>query len=504
MPNEKQYSFFLEDKRRFFNDIPMGEHPFQAVAFQTADKQELTAANLNLLEEEFKQLFATISDLNSEAYWLYCYYCAQLLANYYDAYGKHEQARTYQKIANGIYLASTSPESHLDEDISFRSYIKNKISAGVHEMIHTPFHVSKIKSWVSLVNITRLQLVFSRIATGQIIKYANTQQWIGKLNQLMHLHLDSDAMIAKLNSANGLFNFLSVGLFATRFMLNAAMLLKHLCFPGTEESKVSLLQRFRNEVAKRHCEGLNDAVWGTVNLIANFNWVSASTGNTLMSCFLFFDVSLLVYRRQLAKSAYEIKRSQYLDEIKQIEELIGLTEGEDAAALDEQLRVTRNQLQKLEDTWQGSSANFNCNIAAAVLLMSGFTASLLISAPAAGPISFFVCTIAVAMYLSADLYGNYKEKCVPVERSRRLGLFNANQELKEIQEAKSAFTTSMVKNTLMPMIFLATFSASAPAAVALFCLYVGYESYKGFQAQHPKKDPAPDSVDVTTGVSPQM
>lgn len=532
MSKRGQYRLVAEDKFSFFNRFkPLsnneGAPSNQVILLQISElaqsKYALTANNLSLLEEEFKQLLVTLNDDEySESYWFYCYYCSLMLQSYYEAYGKKEVAASYEALGARILNYCLGNNFNADPKANKNSliaYTEQKILSGFKEMIEIPMHTSKVKSWVGFANITRLQLTFSRITLNQMIKYANNNQWLEKVEKLINGHIDSDAIIAKLNSANGVFNILSVGLFASRLMINAGMVLKHTAFPSEREKEVPMIVRFRNEVAKRHCDALNDVVWGTVNTFTNFNLVSAPTANLLMSCFLFFDVSLLVYRKHLAETAYLLKKAQYEQEIKMVVETLQTKVDVNQAASEqealwEQYNLLTNQLQALNNSWEASCATFNFNITAAILLMSGFSASMLFTAPAAAPVTFFVCTIAIAMYVSADLYGNYREKCLGHEQMEERHALadlpgeqnplksNLAKAAKQMQESKGALIGSMAKNTFMPMLFLATISTSLPAALALAGLFVGYETYKGFVAQKPKED-SPDPM-VGSGASPQM
>lgn len=465
---------FLMDKQGFFS-INAPETGL-AYAQKRASQQEydFLARHRTMIEQEFNDLFNALKNKpdNHESFWLYCYYLSLMLHSYYQAYGKRSHANKYNAFAKDIahfYEHKTFPSNAVVKQ--WQEQLKHDLG----ELASTPRHVEKIRDWVAFTNITRMQIVFSRLAIKQSLVILQGSHLLELIDAFLGKPTDVGGMMSMLDAPTGVFNVLSVGVFVARFALNMGMLLKHIFIPNDAEKKLPLGERFTQELAKRHCDMLNDLVWGTVNGLTNyasyFN-ISAPVANWIMAGFLLFDVSLLFYRKRLAEQSYMLKKEQYEQEIKELD-------------LGSPSRVLLEaQLAELERNWQATNATYWFNVSAALLLMTGFSASLLLANPVAAPVCFLVCAVAIAMYISGDLYGNYHEKHLLLQQAEQEGR-DSTHAYKALQEARSEFITSMVKNTVMPMLIMGVFAVSWPAALALTVLFIGYESTKGYFKQNP-------------------
>ncbi|MDI1352705.1 MAG: hypothetical protein PSV35_08095, partial [bacterium] len=234
--------------------------------------------------------------------------------------------------------------------------------------------------------------------------------------------------------------------------------------------------RFKHELYKRHCNFANDLVWATVNFLTNFNHITKIPGPVagyLTSVFLVFDVGMALYKCHLEKQEYLIKKAQYSDEI------AAYTNPEHFKRMSaeyklEHIDLLHKQLIELEINWQTKEATFHFVAAAAAMLMIGFTASMLLSPPILVVGAYLVCTLAVAMYLSAGSYSLYKEKSLYLEQAQLTGTHLALA-VKEYEIARNDFMFIMTKNTVMPLLLITTFAICWPAAVCLTALYIGYE-----------------------------
>ena len=308
-----QYESFYTDKQGFFSQ----DNSPKTVKERAGDDQHnyrFLAKNRLLIEQEFNQMFASLQKKGADKkeFWLYCYYCCTMLENYYIAYGKPCQIAKYAALSNKI-LSCYNEGRFIEDPVDVRS-LQEKITADLGKLASTPKHTTQIRDWLGFGNIYRILFVFSRLATKQSLLLARDLQWIEKLDQILGTHTDVDKMVSTINAPANLFNALSVGFFAARFILNTGVLLKHMFAPTEEERLLSMGARLYQELSKRHCVMLNDVVWGTVNGLTNFASffnISAPVANGVTAGFLVFDVSLLVYRRHLAEQEYLLKRSQY-------------------------------------------------------------------------------------------------------------------------------------------------------------------------------------------------
>ncbi len=185
----------------------------------------------------------------------------------------------------------------------------------------------------------------------------------------------------------------------------------------------------------------------------------------------------------MAEKAYLAQKEQYLQD--------KLRYKDDP----EHLKILDEQLANLERSWKVTDATLWFNISAAILLMTGFPAALILSSSAAVavPAAFFVCALAVAMYLSADAYGAVKQKSLILQEKRDKGMDVKQAEL-ELKQARTHFAITMAKNAIIPTVIMAVYAVSWPAALLLTLAYLGYEIGKGYLPEkQPKQSPKVES-----------
>ncbi|CEG59106.1 hypothetical protein [Legionella fallonii] len=242
--------------------------------------------------------------------------------------------------------------------------------------------------------------------------------------------------------------------------------------------------RFKHELYKRHCNFANDLVWATVNFLTNFNHITNIPGpiaGYITAVFLGFDVGMALYKCHLAKEEYLTKKAQYLQEIDDYnnpERFKKMTAEQRLLHVE----MLNQQLIELEINWRTKESTFYFVAAAAAILMLGFTASMLVSPALMVVGCYFVCTIAVAMYLSTGAYTQYQEKSLNLEQAQLTGK-NLAVAIREYEAARNDFIFTMTKNTVMPLILIATFAVCWPAAVVFTATYIGYELYHSYD-QH--------------------
>lgn len=489
-----QYSSFTDDKRAFFsnletfNDAEKYVHP-------NASNYAFLANNHLLIEQEFNQLFASLQKQGQdrEDFWLYCHYCCTMLHNYYVAYDKKDKADDYLKLCKKIRTRSEKgafPEDKIDT-------LGQKIAADFRALVSLPKHASKIRDWIAFSNICRLHLTFCRLSVRQSLLLANELKWLEELDKMLGGHVDVNGMAATLNAPAQVFNVLSVGLFAARFIINAGMLLKHTFMPTKAELALSNKERFYQELYARHCVMLNDAVWTATNLLANFNTffnISAPTAGWLTAGILVFDVALLIYRHHLAEKEYLFKKAQYINDKKNYELLLQalVISSNDRLRYQKHVGMLDEQLVQLEISRKTTGATLLFNIAAAVFLLGGYSASLLLATPVAVVVCYFVIVVGIAMYLSADVYGKYHEKSLMLQQYE-IENRSTDMALLEMQAARNDFIVTMIKNIILPVVIVTIFAISWPAALLLTAVYVSYEYMKGHPLQDNKKPPLLES-----------
>jgi hypothetical protein len=257
---------------------------------------------------------------------------------------------------------------------------------------------------------------------------------------------------------------------------------------GHTPEKTTRWERFLQELYKRHCNFANDLLWATINFLTNFNQVVGISGPVaiyLTSIFLCFDIGMALYKCQLAKTEFLVKKAQYLEEIAQYSDPAqckGMTAEQRLA----HITLLNKQLMELELNWKTKQATFYFVAAAAALLAIGFTAATLLSPPLIAAGMFFVSLVGVAMYLSTDQYAAYQNKSLRLEQAQLTGEHLAVA-LKEYQAARNAFAFAMAKNTVVPLVLITTYAICWPAALALTVLYLGYELFHAYEQHRDSK-----------------
>lgn len=484
MVDSVSYEAFLVDKKGFFSEINSTKG---AKNRAIAQSYQFLATNQLSIEQEFNQMFASLKKQGKDRkeFWLYCYYCCTMLENYYDAYDKKSKAADYRNRGKELKLCCDTGKFPKKGEVDS---LGKKIAADFGSLLSTPLHTSKMSDWIGFTNIYRIHFVFCRLSVKQSLLLARELQWLEKLDRLFGMHTNADAMVAIINAPAPVFYAMSVGLFAARFIINAGLLIKHTISTSATESSIDKIERFYQEIYARGFVMLNDVVWGSVNLLCNyaplFN-ISAATAGWLTAGFMIFDVSLLLARRCLAEREYTRKKEQYEYELNNYNTLApqALTPEDEAKR-----KMLNEQLVQLEINWRATRATYLFNIGAALLLMAGFSASMLLATPAAIVACYFVCTVAVAMYLTADIFGKYIEKSLILELQKFSDKNEQNLALNTMLSAKYEFGFAMAKTIIMPLLIVTAFAVCWQAALLLTALYISYECTRGYLKNEPPED----------------
>lgn len=479
---------FLEEKKQFFkpalNTLPAQDRINQVQKKVRSYDYEFLLKHRLSIEAEFRHLYRVLNDeegTQEKDSWLYCYYCSMLLSEYYkdNHYNSPEKHAEYLKIAQSIEYHYTQGDFPKDQLRDWKTHLKADIS----ELLSTPFHLSKIRSWLGFGNGYRIVFTFSRLTDQEF--FLVLDKWADFLRKNLHLNLNLDEMNRKINGPTATFRALSVGLFAARFLVNLSLTIKHTFFPSPKEQEITASARFYEEIKKRYPQLLNDIVWATINGLTNyaeFFKISNPLAMTILVAGLSFDVSLLGYRLWEAKQDYDKKYEEYTQEAFSTEsELRALTKNPtseneaERLQLESRLRYILAQIKEHELSFGVLTANFEANIIAATLILSALPLSLFLAAPAAIGVCYLLIVVGTALYLSADHYSAYREKALRAEGELSLGENIPEQAQKEISQAWKGFVNAMVKNTLMPLFVMGALAFSWQAATLMLVLFVAHE-----------------------------
>ena len=317
---------------------------------------------------------------------------------------------------------------------------------------------------VGFGNMWRLNSRFAMITVGASLQNNYLMQLLAFLGQQQ---VDTTILVAPINT----YNALSVGFFGLRFLINVIDIVQNLVNASTEEKQLSLLYRLYVELDKHEYQLGNDIVWGVINFFTNFPrylHISAPVTNYVMGAFLVFDMvwmGRLLYKES-ARFAVQREDNAWLVQKLMNESDPSIYKGV-ITDIDSQTKELGYRQENL--TW-----NLLFYVGAGLLLLSGFSAAILLSPPAFVPLCFLVCNIGIAMYFSGELAGAVMEK-----RKILNDTIKDKKTEKEIKGAQGIFDTalqnlgaSMLEFTFVPLIILGVFTVSWPAAVALTALYL--------------------------------
>jgi hypothetical protein len=490
---------FINDKNNFFSllrESSTMQSDFEQVdaLAQNRPYRELLETQIDL-EAEFTQLFAVLqkqNDEDSKEFWMYCYYCASLLESFYKAYSNKSKEKDYIDLKAQIRKRILNEPEDARSRKAFAQSLADNFTGSLRNLQNAPYHTSQLRDYVGYANVCRLYWTFTRLTLVNGLRFAKELQFIEQLDAVLGTHTDIDQIISIFQAPNGILNYLSVGFFLTRFMIDAGTLVRHVFFPTAEEKNGSTMgERFRYELYKLHCVFGNDLTWAAVNFLTNFNHITKIPGpiaGAITAVFLGFDVCMALYQSYLFKQEYLVKKAQYLQERDGYENpnspyFNTLLTSEERL---KHVRMLNKQLEELEVDWKTKEAKLYFAASAASMLMLGFSSTLIFSPPGIIIASYFACTVAIAMYLSTGCYGKYQDKSLRLADAE---LYNTGLDLaqKEFDAARSDFIFTMAKNIIIPSVLITTFALYWPAAVALTVAYLGYELLHA-QDQHARNE----------------
>lgn len=451
---------------------------------------EFIALNKTAIEQEYNNLFSALNkrkklfEKNQEfkdEFWLYWYYCSVLLQFYYKVYDQGEKAQEIRSVRREVFNRLKGKASNQPEKIpSLLAYLAGKVYDFLVDLGQTPAHLSKIKTKVAYANLWRIYWFFSRTTVIKAFILANEYQVFDTLANFLGRPIDLDKIINALEIPTGLLKLFSVGFFLNRLVLNSVQIFRHTFMPYAGEEKLSRYQRFKKELILLHADIINDLVWSFINLITNFAeffHITAVAAGWIVAGFMVFDIALILWRRQLAFWEYDEKKQSYLDQLDNLDLLLAdATDIEEKNRYHAQTMMLRAQLEELEIAWNTKSATFYFNALAATILVLGFSASMLVALPVLIILCYAVCTLAISMYLSDESFATFQHKSLLYQQAKDKK-FSPEEQSKAYEEYKAAaldFGLTLLKNLIIPAIFITTFAICWEAALVLTAVYIGY------------------------------
>ena len=237
-----QNAAFLSDKHQFFSNLPANgtvDLKIKSVDTRAGSQGYLfLLSNYKALETEFTDIFEVLQkndNQNKEIFWLYCYYCASLLERFYQAYSQQGKVDHYKKIKEDIKDRLNHKVQAKESEEFFIDHLKKSFLKDINNLKAIPYHVSQIRDNVAYINLCRLYWAFCRMTLTTALTIAKDTHLIDQLDAILGTHTDVDKIISVFKAPIPVINYLSVGFFAFRIMIDGGLLLKHTFFPSDIE-----------------------------------------------------------------------------------------------------------------------------------------------------------------------------------------------------------------------------------------------------------------------------
>ncbi|MDF1827150.1 MAG: hypothetical protein P1U39_02605 [Legionellaceae bacterium] len=249
-----------------------------------------------------------------------------------------------------------------------------------------------------------------------------------RLNIAQTLSLFSfDHMARVLDAPVQTLYFFSFALLGMRLLLNVLNAVKHTFFPSPEEEAglPSVFQRLYYELSLIFTQILNDLVWASANLFTNYPHLlglSNPAVNAVLLICLTFDLMLSIYMYSQNEDAYAKKLLEYQTALARMD------------PGDINIEVITMQRKQLELNYLGERAKFEQFLAAGAVILLAFSLIASSAYPFFLPLGAALCVFGTALYLTAGKRG----ECVKAPSP----------------EHDEAYLTSLVKNTVSPLLFM--------------------------------------------------
>lgn len=292
----------------------------------------------------------------------------------------------------------------------------------------------------------RLRTRFS-IATLKVsLDMARECRLLNNVEWLMGKQLN----IAILDSPIGIYNALSVGIFAARLLINAIDIAHRMIIPEQIDldNHLTSTDIFWQEIDKKQYFIVNDSVWGIVNALCNyaaFFGIPLYLPNILMVAFTGFDIFWLNQTLKKLDKGYEAKIKAAIDQ----------------GASDEAVNALRKE-------HEVNRTPFLFYMTGSSLMLNSFVLGFLFLPPSYLPVCLLVCNMSIAMYFCSseftDFYLKYKvDNPTPEQQAAT-------------NEALYNLGCALTKKTVMPLLLIGLFTTSATAAVVLTAAYIAWET----------------------------
>ncbi|MBA3537919.1 MAG: hypothetical protein H0T84_15165 [Tatlockia sp.] len=450
--------------------------------------------NLNQLKSEFSTLYQIVNSnkhlLKSDSGIVqYCNWLCDELIRYYSCDYVADDLQVLiqkkQKIAEIFQKDLAFEFQNLAPQ--FRSFLTDKIKNDAKKFIYSLKSSSKIRSYISILIVNRTYWNYSRslarFATLCLLQ-TNLSELIQKINKIIGPYCSPEYLLQLLEIPREILRASSFSLYALRIIINILMVAKHLILAAIS-TELSTKKVLIQEIEKRAYITASDMGWCIVNLLTNYYQFFGLTLRIVSHLNLaFFAVDILLF---LAIWLYE--KNEYNQRIMELEKQKYLLESP------LELALINRQIDILNDEWEAQCAYYMFNIAAALLFVVVFGATLVCSGPFLLLGMAALSMMANALYNSCEEYKLYKQASIAIKRELLNGsLAEDDQHYLRLAELNSIcdhiyadFWKTLVFNAGFTSFIIIAAAISWPLAALITISYLGYKLWESYEKEQQKK-----------------
>ncbi|KTD25391.1 coiled-coil protein [Legionella lansingensis] len=473
-----KHSFFNKSSKKL-DDFSFKENDFNLSQFNAefSSLYKLIIANKKHLKKESEII-------------LYANYMCNLMIRYYQNDYVEENLRVLEenkKEIEKIFQENSSSENQCSPH-KISSFLLDDIRNNIVDFAYSFTSSAKIRGHVSNIITNRSYWNYSRALANYLIIFlvqSGFADFIKEINEKMGHHYTPDDLIRLLNKTQGILRVLSFALYALRFIMHLITMIKHIT-QAAMNKELSSKKVLMQEIEKRGYIMTNDMIWGTVNLLSNYNQFFAISSLVVAQINMFFltvDIMLFVIRWRYEKSQHNCHTRELMLQKDGFTSSLGLA-------------MANRQLDILNDEWEAQRAFYMINIATANLLAIAYGATLVLSGPLSLGCLAALSMLGNALYNTADEYKKYKQASIAVKREiangKRVNDEHHRELLDELTieccQAHRIFWKTLLFNTAATAFMITAAATSWPIACALTISYMVYRLQNAYQKHQHRDD----------------
>ncbi|RMX15116.1 hypothetical protein EAS68_13085 [Legionella jordanis] len=460
-------------KHGFFNKSPSNLKEF------SYKEDDFNLSNLRLEFSTLYQLFlANKRNLSADGELIaYLDYLSDLLIRYYEFDFVRKDLKHYlkkKKELTQFNKEETDTPKEQKEQAKSSSSLMDELKKKASHLALAFTSSAQFRKYLCSVIATRSYWNYSRALATYLILFelnSNLADWGKEICDLTGIYYSPYDFIQLLDKPQQFLRVSSVALYFLRFTGHFLTILKHL-IEAVNSKELSIKKVLFQEIEKRIYIMANDIIWGTVNLLSHYNQffdISALVIAQINLFFLGIDILLFGLRWFIEEKNHRQMFSELSRRQNKLEESL-------------ELQVINRQLNVLADELEVQYAFYSYNIAAAILLLAAFGATLMLSGPVALGCLAALNMLGNALYNSCEEYKQYKKACVAFKRESLNGELLGDERHQlllsqleyERKRTQGVFWKTLIFNAGFTAFLITAAAISWPVACVLTLSYLVY------------------------------